>query len=130
VHIVLYVVYTDLWIENRNVDVIVTDQRSQPVPHVGHLQQYCLYHVIVGYQFFSSGPVYDVGGPSQRDPVIGHRGLRFHRFQYLLFAIHHQTYARRHVSTKKCVSSWITFCFRFDFIIQYQPSLYFRIRII
>lgn len=115
---------TDLRIENGNVDVIVTDQRSQPVPDVRHLQQYGLHHMIVGYQFLSPGPVYDVGRPSQRDPVIGHGRLFFHHFQYLLFAIHHQTYVRHYFfffvfSIFKLyiilrISSWINvylFCF-------------------
>lgn len=89
--------YTDLRVENGNVDIIVTDQRSQPVPHVRHLQQNGLYHMIVWYQFLSSGPVYDVRSPSQWDPIICHCSLRFHRFKYLLLAIHHQTCVR-HIS--------------------------------
>lgn len=110
--------YTDLRVENGNVDVIVTDQRSQPVPDVRHFQQYGLHHVIVGYQFLPSGPVYDVGRPRQRDPVIGHRGLGFHRFQYLLLAVHHQTCVAGHISKTKfrCQRYFIAFyfynCFR------------------
>lgn len=107
------ILYTDLWIENGNVDVIVTDQRSQPVPDVRHLQQYGLHHVIVGYQFLSSGPVYDVGRPSQRDPVIGHRRFRFHRFQYFLLAVHHQTYYASAIIQKKQLRWRRKIAFRF-----------------
>lgn len=79
----------DLCVDEWHANSVVADQGAQSTSDVRQLDEKRLDHLVAGYERLLPRSVYDVGGPHQRHPVLGHGTPFVHHFHDLFLALQH-----------------------------------------